>query len=428
MAARVSSPPSRGLYYDTDEPYHYARLHPAEGGALLILGGGDHRVGEGDEEAAFGALAEYASGHYDVEEVAYRWSGQVMEPYDGLPFIGRNALSRHVFVATGFSGTGMTFGTLAGMLLSELALGRSHPYEALYKATRKRAAGLKEFLTENLSFPKHLVKDRMAPPEARSLSEVPAGEGRIVSLDGKKVAVFRDEAGQCHGLSPVCTHLYCHVGWNGAEKSWDCPCHGSRFDATGDVMNGPATKPLKKIELPGSESVVPEASFEPKENEMNALSLLRTQHEEVDALFAQYLDFAVQDPHVKRSVFLRIADVLTAHAQIEEELFYPAVRARSTEALVERSFAEHGDVKGMIGELIDLDASMPAFDVKVRQLMGMVREHVNEEQGSLFPVVERLLSQAELAELGEKLEARFLELHHEVPPPDGEDIERQSTP
>ncbi|MBM7118404.1 FAD-dependent oxidoreductase [Archangium primigenium] len=251
VAGRLEGPLAPGLYFDSEDPYHYIRTHRVDGQEYVIVGGEDHKVGtEEDTRRCFEALEDYLRRRFPATEVAYRWSGQVIEPADGLPYIGRNGASHHVWVATGFSGTGMTFGTLSGMILSDAILGRDNPYAALYDATRvKPAAGARDFVQENADVAFHFVADRLSRPDARDLSEVPAGEGRIVEVEGEKVAVYRDDGGGVHAVSPVCTHLGCHVHWNTAERSWDCPCHGGRFSPTGEVLNGPALKPLacKKI-------------------------------------------------------------------------------------------------------------------------------------------------------------------------------------
>jgi glycine/D-amino acid oxidase-like deaminating enzyme/nitrite reductase/ring-hydroxylating ferredoxin subunit len=251
VAGPLEAPLEAGLYYDSQEPYHYIRTQRVEGVDYLIVGGEDHKVGtEEDTEQRFTALEAYTRRRFPVREISHRWSGQVIEPADGLAYIGRNSNSRHVWVATGFSGTGMTFGTLAGMILTDLILGRQNPYAALYDATRvKPKAGAKDFIQENAEVAFRFVADRLAKPEGHDLSEVPPGEGRILEVDGKKVAVFREEGGAVHAVSPVCTHLGCHVHWNNAERSWDCPCHGARYSPTGEVLNGPAVKglPSKKV-------------------------------------------------------------------------------------------------------------------------------------------------------------------------------------
>lgn len=251
VAGRLEGPLEAGLYFDSQEPYHYIRTQRVEGVDYVLVGGEDHKVGaEEDTGRHYEALETYTRRRFPVGRIEYRWSGQVIEPADGLAYIGRNSNARHVWVATGFSGTGMTFGTLSGMILTDLILGRQNPYAALYDATRvKPRAGARDFIQENAEVAFRFVADRLARPEAHALSEVPPGEGRIVEVDGKKVAVFREESGAVHAVSPVCTHLGCHVHWNKSERSWDCPCHGARYSPTGEVLNGPAVKglPSKKL-------------------------------------------------------------------------------------------------------------------------------------------------------------------------------------
>lgn len=235
-----------GLFWDTEDPYHYIRWQPTDEGPLLIVGGEDHKTGqESDARARFEALLEYVSRRFKVASVLRRWSAQVIEPVDGLPYIGRDHGSTHVYVATGFSGTGMTLGTLAAMINSDLILGRQNPYQALYDPSRvKPSASIVEIVKENIDFPVQLVKDRLKGAEVASVAEVGRGEGRIVDIEGEKTAVVRDEHGLLHAASAVCTHLGCLVAFNNAEGTWDCPCHGSRFGKDGEVLNGPATTPL----------------------------------------------------------------------------------------------------------------------------------------------------------------------------------------
>lgn len=238
-----------GLFWDTEDPYHYTRTQTTGDGTFLIVGGEDHKTGqEDDTEKPFRKLLDYAQSRFGIRELAYRWSGQIIEPLDGLPYIGRNSFSRHVYVATGYSGQGMTGGTLAAMILSDLILGRDNPYAEIYDATRLKLRGAaKDYLSENVDYPAHLIPDRLTATdvEADSLKAIRPGDGKILELDGRKAAVHRDEEGRVHKLSPVCTHLGCDVRWNSSEKSWDCPCHGSRFTPKGEVINGPAIKPLE---------------------------------------------------------------------------------------------------------------------------------------------------------------------------------------
>lgn len=248
-AARV--PP--GLFWDTEDPYHYTRRQATADGEFLIVGGEDHRTGEErDTEQHFERLEQYLGSHFGLGAATHRWSGQIIEPVDGIPYIGLNPFSRHVYVGTGYSGNGMTFGTLAAMLVTDLVLGTDSLYAHLVAAGRvKPFASAARFAAENISFPRHLVKDNLAGAdvEARSVEEVGRDEGKIVKLGGKRLAVYREPNGRLLAFSPVCPHLGCHVHWNSAESSWDCPCHGSRFSAHGELLNGPAKKGLEAVEL-----------------------------------------------------------------------------------------------------------------------------------------------------------------------------------
>jgi len=245
-----------GLFWDTADPYHYTRTQRTRDGVVLFAGGEDHKTGTDDDtEARYRGLEVYARekfGSLGVQAIDYRWSGQVIETADGLPYIGQNPIDGHVWVGTGFSGNGMTFGTLAAMILSDLVLGRENAYANLYWPSRvKPLASAATYLSENVDFPRYFIQDRLlrANVEGDSVEDVKPGEGRIISLGGEKLAVSRDEHGAVHTLSPICTHLACDVSWNGAERSWDCPCHGSRFAPDGAVLNGPATKPLEQKAL-----------------------------------------------------------------------------------------------------------------------------------------------------------------------------------
>ena len=234
--------PIDGLFWDDADPYHYLRMH--EG--TLIVGGEDHKVGQkGNTREPYAKLREYVRGRFDTS-VDDEWSAQVVEPVDGLPYIGRDFLERGVLVATGFSGNGMTGGTLAGMLLRDLVLGAPNPWAALYRTTRVKPSSALEWTKENVDYPLHLVAGRWRAAGAKPLDDLPGGEGRLVTVNGKKLAAYRDLAGRVTLLSPVCTHMACTVRWNGAERSWDCPCHGSRYGVDGEVLNGPAIKPLSK--------------------------------------------------------------------------------------------------------------------------------------------------------------------------------------
>ncbi|HUR80728.1 MAG TPA: FAD-dependent oxidoreductase, partial [Thermoanaerobaculia bacterium] len=238
-----------GLFWDTADPYHYTRWQETNEGTFLITGGEDHRTGEEeDTEGCFDRLLSYTHQYFGEHEERYRWSGQIIEPHGGLPLIGGS--STEVYISTGYAGQGMTFGTAGAMLVSDLILGVKNPWADVFDPMRNRPhMTTKEFITENLHFPAHLIADRLttADVEARSTEEVSAGEGKIIKVEGRKIAAYRDEHGALHCLSPICTHLKCDVAWNAAERTWDCPCHGSRFAPTGEVLNGPAHEPLARL-------------------------------------------------------------------------------------------------------------------------------------------------------------------------------------
>lgn len=250
MAFEANGEHPDGLFWDTADPYHYTRWQETDEGTFLIVGGEDHRVGENeDTERSFAALLAYAREYFHVKSPRYRWSGQVIEPHGGLPLIGG---SDNVYLSTGYAGQGMTFGTLGAMMVADFIAGVDNPWKDVFSHTRAIPhMTAREFITENMQFPKHLASDRLTSRdvEGDDVDDVHAGEAKILSIDGKKVAAYRDDAGALHRVSAVCTHMKCDVAWNDAERTWDCPCHGSRFTPDGGVLNGPAREPLSTIEL-----------------------------------------------------------------------------------------------------------------------------------------------------------------------------------
>ena len=241
-----------GLYWDTPYPYHYTRLLDTGKGLFLIVGGEDRDVGkEGNDEARFEALEEYCRTRFGVKEFSHRWSGQINEPADMLPFIGESSHGKNVWMSTGYSGTGMTYGTLSALLLSDFALERENRFAKLYDPGRTKIGSvLENVVTKAIEFPKRMIEKIIhADVEAHSVVAVGEGEGKIVSTGRAKYAVARI-GGELRLCDPTCTHMGCTVAWNAAEKSWDCPCHGSRFDTRGEVLNGPATSPLARRDPP----------------------------------------------------------------------------------------------------------------------------------------------------------------------------------
>jgi nitrite reductase/ring-hydroxylating ferredoxin subunit len=242
------------LVYDMEDPYHYVRTQDTRDGTFLVVGGEDHKVGhERDTRTRFALLETFTRGLLPDAPVSHRWSGQIIEPADGLPFIGKSPGAGHVHVATGFSGTGITFGTLAAMILSDAILGVANGWAELYRARRVRPlAQARRFVSENADVAARYARDRVDRGEVSSVADIPRGEGRLVRSGGKMLAVSRDLDGSVHARSAVCPHLGCHVQWNSAERSWDCPCHGSRFEAAGAVLNGPSTRGLEPEDIPAS--------------------------------------------------------------------------------------------------------------------------------------------------------------------------------
>ena len=233
-----------GLYWDTGDPYHYIRLVTGIDADhdLLIIGGEDHKTGqEDDTEACHRRLEAWSRERFPMMgELTHKWGGQVMEPVDGLAFIGRNPLDAdNVYMATGDSGNGMTHGTIAGMLITDLILGRRNPWESLYDPGRITLRASGEFAKENLNVAAQYA-DWLTKGDVASVDDIPKDSGAVIRRDAAKVAVYRDETGALHERSAVCPHLGCIVKWNPSEKTWDCPCHGSRFSKFGDVINGPA--------------------------------------------------------------------------------------------------------------------------------------------------------------------------------------------
>lgn len=232
------------MFWDMADPYYYLRVdsHPTHD--WVIFGGADHKTGQSeDTREHFTRVEDKLLELLPDAKVAYRWSGQVIETRDGLPYIGET--SPHQFAVTGFSGNGITFGTVGALMARDAATGRSNPWRELFDVGRTRVTkGLWDYLAENKDYPYYMIRDRFAGSEGKSLRALKRREGKILDIKGDRVAAYRAEDGNATLLSPRCTHMGCVVAWNQAEASWDCPCHGSRFTATGEVIGGPAETPL----------------------------------------------------------------------------------------------------------------------------------------------------------------------------------------
>lgn len=237
-----------GLYWDTADPYHYIRIQkhlsdPASD--WLLVGGEDHKTGQyKDIKEKYNILEEWARTRFSkMGTIDYRWSGQIYEPIDSLAFIGRNPLDKNIYIVTGDSGNGISHGTLSGILLPDLILGRDNPWKHLYEPSRKTLKAAPEFAEENLNAV-FQFKDWFTPGELEKIEKLPIDEGMILREGINKIAVYRDPDNKVHTHSAICPHLGACVRWNSGEKSWDCPAHGSRFDGCGKVMCGPTSSDL----------------------------------------------------------------------------------------------------------------------------------------------------------------------------------------
>ena len=244
--------PSPGIYWNKVEGEHYSmRVYDTTEGKVLMALGEIHKVGQKENnEECYKNLLKYLKEKFEVESEKFRWSAQMFRSTDGVPFIGLSTGTSKTYIATGFAADGLTFGTLAGMIISDQILGKKNKWSETYDASRfTPIASAKDFIKENADVVAKLVGDWVAKIDAGKFSEVKKGEGKIMIIDNKKCAVYRNTVGDLKAVSAVCPHLGCIVHWNHAESTWDCPCHGSRFDTKGEVLEGPAISALKKIEI-----------------------------------------------------------------------------------------------------------------------------------------------------------------------------------
>ena len=255
LAVEVEEPAPEGMYLG--EGSQTRTLRSAENGRYLVLGGAGHKAGqEPDTPSCYDEIERWARENYTVKNVAYRWSAHDYVPVDGLPYVGRLPFGAgRVWVATGFNKWGLTNGTAAAQIIADGIAGRDNPWAKTFDANRlDLAPSAKKFVEENLDVAKRFVGDRVKHLVGKAPEWLAPGEGAVVEADGERVGAYRDEDWQLHAVSLVCTHLGCHVTWNPAERSWDCPCHGSRFDVDGAVLHGPAVRPLEHKALDTDET------------------------------------------------------------------------------------------------------------------------------------------------------------------------------
>lgn len=240
------------LGYDLCNPYHYYRTQDIGNEKFLIVGGEDHKTGhEENTDHCFRKLESYINKYYSVESIAYKWSSQYFEPVDGLPYIGHLPGNReNVYTATGFGGNGMIFGTLSAIILHDLIITGNSKYKHLFNPSRiKPVVGFSNFVKEAADVVAHFIGDKLATVKISELAEIAPGEAKVVKYGGHTLALFKDEDSNIHAVNSACTHVKCTVSWNSAEQSWDCPCHGSRFNMDGEVLTGPARRELEKINI-----------------------------------------------------------------------------------------------------------------------------------------------------------------------------------
>jgi glycine/D-amino acid oxidase-like deaminating enzyme/nitrite reductase/ring-hydroxylating ferredoxin subunit len=251
LSARLDGPVPQGMYLSVDTPSRSVRSARMDGEEVVILGGESHKVGQDpDTRERHAALEEWARREFPIRSIDYRWSAQDFMPVDHVPFVGPvSPASERVLVATGFKKWGMSNGSAAGVMLADRIAGRPNPFADFFDTNRANPRqSLKELVKENANVVKRFVGDRLRT-ETRSIADLAPGEAAVLVEGAERVAAYRDDAGAVHAVSPVCTHMGCTVTWNTAETTWDCPCHGSRFNCDGEVIQGPAVKDLEPREV-----------------------------------------------------------------------------------------------------------------------------------------------------------------------------------
>ncbi len=251
MAVKLKGDYPAALGYDMNDPYHYYRTQKVNDGLYLVAGGEDHKTGhEENTENCFLRLERYIRNYFPVESIAYKWSSQYYEPADGLPYIGHlPGANSNVYVATGFGGNGMIYGTLSAIILTDILNNGKSIYQAMFDPGRvKPLAGFANFVREGADVVSSFIKGKFDPEKIKSLTDIAAGEGKVVKYDGNILAIYKDMDHEINVLNAACTHIKCTVGWNTSEKSWDCPCHGARYSPDGEVLTGPSQRDLEKID------------------------------------------------------------------------------------------------------------------------------------------------------------------------------------
>jgi glycine/D-amino acid oxidase-like deaminating enzyme/nitrite reductase/ring-hydroxylating ferredoxin subunit len=244
-------PPEGTFWYLLESEHYSLRTYETTDGPVLMVLGESYKVGHGDNtEEKFQKLENFLREHFDVASVEYKWAAQQYKPADGIPFIGLSSGNEKTYIATGFSADGLTWGTLSAMIISDLIVGEENKWSETFKAARNTPlASAKDFIKENIDVLGQYLKDIPGNVDVKDVDEIKKGEGKVIQSNGEKIAAYRDDNNKLHLCSAVCTHMDCIVSFNQAERSWDCPCHGSRFDIEGKVLEGPAIGDLPKKQL-----------------------------------------------------------------------------------------------------------------------------------------------------------------------------------
>ncbi|WP_010283159.1 FAD-dependent oxidoreductase [Bacillus timonensis] len=240
-----------GMYLSVDKPTRSLRTVSTNDEEYIIIGGGSHQTGERtDTKEDYNALGTFSEKVFEIEDIEYHWSAQDLETLDKIPYIGELTTGEpNILVATGFRKWGMTNSTAAALLFRDIILKRNNPYRDLYSPARFYAhPSLKNFFVNNAKVVKHLIQGKLDMP-GKKVNDIPNGEGSVITINGHRKGVYKDENGKLYMVDTTCTHVGCEVHWNNGEKSWDCPCHGSRFSYTGEVLEGPAEKPLQQYDF-----------------------------------------------------------------------------------------------------------------------------------------------------------------------------------
>ena len=238
------------MYISADQPTHSLRSVFIEDQEIVLIGGESHKTGQGgDTLPHYEALEHFGEDVLGIEDILYRWSAQDLITLDKIPYIGAITSSqKNILIATGYRKWGMTNSTAAALLLKDMVLNRKNKFEKLYTPLRFHMnPSLKNFIVENANVLSHLIEGKLETPE-KSITNLSNDEGAVISLNGHRKGVYRDIEGKLHMVDTTCTHIGCEVQWNNSERTWDCPCHGSRFSYTGEVVEGPAEKPLQKYD------------------------------------------------------------------------------------------------------------------------------------------------------------------------------------